>query len=164
MRKLSLAAVLLLIAPLSTGCGQSAAEADAQEPPTISYAGEVGEENDSDAESHGPTYASADNSGGYSSTYSSGYAYSDDEEFDEYAARDEAEQEVASDGYDYSYGCTQDCSGHEAGWAYQGQEGYGSYPSGNSRSFEEGRMAYDEAVDERVEEMRSEWESQQNDE
>lgn len=96
-----------------------------------------------------------------SSGYSAGaYSSSDDEEFDEDAAREQAEDELSSEGYDYSYGCIEDCSGHQAGWGYQAQQGYGSYPSGNSRSFEEGRVAFDEAVDERIEEARSEWESE----
>lgn len=79
------------------------------------------------------------------------------EEFDEDAARQEAEEQLASEGYDYSYGCTDDCSGHEAGWQWRADNGYST--QGNSNSFEEGGMAFDDAVENRVEEMRSDYES-----
>ena len=83
-------------------------------------------------------------------------------EFDEDAARAQAEQDAANESYDYSYGCTQDCSGHEAGWQWRAETGYpveDATTYGNSNSFAEGAMAYDESVEERVEEMRSEHES-----
>ncbi|NVD46133.1 hypothetical protein [Qipengyuania atrilutea] len=82
-------------------------------------------------------------------------------DFDEDAAREAAESEMAGQGYDYSYGCTDDCSGHEAGWQWRADNGYPvDDPStyGNSNSFAEGAMAYEEAVDERVDEMRDEYE------
>ena len=84
--------------------------------------------------------------------------YRDDhrDEFDEYAARRAAEDELASEGYDYSYGCTDDCSGHEAGWQWRAENGYSA--SGTSQSFAEGGWAFDEAVEERVDEMRDEYE------
>ena len=87
------------------------------------------------------------------------YSYSEDEEkrepFDEDAAREKAEEELASEGYDYRYGCTYDCSGHEAGWQWRAENGYSTY--GKSRSFAEGGEAFDDAVEERLEEMRSDY-------
>jgi hypothetical protein len=56
------------------------------------------------------------------------------------------------------YGCTQDCSGHEAGVAWA-QEQLITDPDecgGKSQSFMEGCQAYAEAVQERVEELRVE--------
>jgi len=85
----------------------------------------------------------------------------DDEEqrepFDEDAARDRAEEEVADEGYDYRYGCTIDCSGHDAGFAYAAD---GNPDGGTSRSpsFDEGQVAYEEAVEERVYEYRQAYE------
>lgn len=97
------------------------------------------------------------------------YSYSDHsaaeeeerEYFDEDAARDAAEDELSSDSYasiGRPYGCTIDCSGHDAGfaWAAEGNEDGGV---SNSQSFDEGQRAYEEAVDDRVEEMRDEYES-----
>lgn len=76
--------------------------------------------------------------------------------FDEAAARERAEEEVADDTYVDAgavFGCRDDCSGHEAGWRYRADHGYaGANP--DSPSFEEGGRAFDEAVDDRVEEMR----------
>lgn len=57
-----------------------------------------------------------------------------------------------------TYGCTEDCSGHEAGWQWRAQTGFeGNNP--DSPSFEEGGRAFDEAVEERVTEMRDEYEA-----
>jgi hypothetical protein len=87
-------------------------------------------------------------------------------EFDEDAAREDAAEEVADEGYrgvGMPYGCTDDCSGHEAGFAYQATHGYGSGYSGDSLSFQQGRQAFDEAVDERVDDMRTEWETEHDD-
>jgi|CXWL01.1.fsa_nt_gi hypothetical protein len=80
--------------------------------------------------------------------------------FDEDAAREAAEEELASEGYDYSYGCTDDCSGHESGWQWRADNGYAS--DGNSESFAEGGYAFDEALDSRVEEMRDDYEAGQD--
>lgn len=90
------------------------------------------------------------------------YSVSDDdstnarEEFDEDAARARAATEVASEGYEGP--CTSDCSGHDAGfsWAADGNPDYGS---SRSRSFDEGQEAYKEAVDQRVEQYREDFES-----
>lgn len=82
-------------------------------------------------------------------------AYRD--EFDEDAARTAAEGELANNGYDYSYGCTVDCSGHDAGWQWRADNGYAT--PGNSNSFDEGGRAFDEALEQRVEEMREEYDS-----
>jgi hypothetical protein len=85
-------------------------------------------------------------------------AYSEDEGqfFDEDAARERAEEEVRSDGY--SGPCTQDCSGHDAGfeWAADGNPDYGV---SRSPSFDEGQQAYEQAVEERVEDYRSAYEN-----
>lgn len=89
--------------------------------------------------------------------------YSGEEEradFDEDAARDTAEEEIAGESYQSigtPYGCTQDCSGHEAGFAWRRDNGYAT--PGNSNSFSEGGQAFDEAVDDRVDEMRSDYEN-----
>jgi hypothetical protein len=83
-------------------------------------------------------------------------------EFDEAAARELAEAEVASEGYDGSYGCTDDCSGHDAGWQWRADNGYPVEDQddyGSSNSFAEGAMAYEDAVDERLNEKREEFES-----
>lgn len=105
--------------------------------------------------------------GDSSSSYGDGYAqgsvgYYESEEreaFDEDAAREAAEEELASDGYDHSYGCTDDCSGHEAGWQWRAENGYST--DGNSESFAQGGYAFDEALENRVEEMRNDYEAGQ---
>lgn len=74
------------------------------------------------------------------------------EAFDEDAAKEAAEDDLASESYDYSYGCTSDCSGHEAGWKWRADNGYTT--PGNSNSFFEGGQAFDDAVDDKVDEMR----------
>jgi hypothetical protein len=76
-------------------------------------------------------------------------------EFDEDAAQADAEQEVADEGYSGS--CTIDCGGHDAGfnWAADGHEDHGV---STSRSFDEGQEAYQDAVDQRLEEKREEFE------
>lgn len=80
--------------------------------------------------------------------------------FDDYAAREAAEEEMADESYGsigMPYGCMDDCSGHEAGYRYRADNGYVGYnPDG--RSFNEGGQAFEEAVDERVEEMRNNYE------
>ena len=92
--------------------------------------------------------------GEYGDPYAAIEDYREDT-FDEDAAREAAEAELASEGYDYSYGCTDDCSGHEAGWQWRAENGYAA--SGDSNSFDEGGRAFDEALEERVEEMRNEY-------
>lgn len=76
--------------------------------------------------------------------------------FDEESAREAAKQEVADEGYDGP--CTIDCSGHDAGfnWAADGHDDGGI---SNSRSFDEGQEAYDEKVEERLEEKRQSYEN-----
>jgi|CXWL01.1.fsa_nt_gi hypothetical protein len=83
------------------------------------------------------------------------------EDFDEDAARERAEAEVGSEGYDGP--CTSDCSGHDAGfaWAADGKQDYGT---SNSRSFDEGQEAYEDAVDERVEQYHEAHEDGSSDE
>lgn len=85
-------------------------------------------------------------------------ASSDYETFGDYAEdrREEAEQErayeLAGTDYEYesyAYGCTQDCSGHQAGWDWAADNGITSpYDcGGTSQSFTEGCMAYAEEVE-----------------
>lgn len=118
-----------------------------------------GPSNEVDYDSYGSTYSE----GEYSTDRYSGSlrgSYDEDEArepFDEDAARGAAEQELALQGYDYSYGCTDDCSGHEAGWQWRADNGYSTY--GNSQSFAEGGYAFDEALEARVDEMRDDYEA-----
>ena len=81
-------------------------------------------------------------------------------DFDEDAAKTAAEDELSADSYDYSYGCTSDCSGHEAGWRWRADNGYTT--PGNSNSFYEGGQAFDDAVEEKVDEMRGSYEAGEN--
>lgn len=108
--------------------------------------------------------AHSDDADGYTED-ASDYGAADREEveeraaFDEDAARDAAEEEVASESYQSigsPYGCTEDCSGHEAGFAWRRDNGYAT--PGNSNSFDEGGRAFDEAVEEKVDDMRSSYE------
>ena len=83
-------------------------------------------------------------------------------EFDEGRAREAAEDEVGSDTYIGSgstYGCTDDCSGHEAGFEYARDHGYEDAMSTPSQSFDEGHRAFGEAVEEKLEEKRAAFES-----
>ena len=80
---------------------------------------------------------------------------SERDSFDEQAAREEAEAEVASEGY--SGPCTFDCSGHDAGFTYAA-EGNPDGGQSDSQSFDEGQEAHEEAVQERVEEARTAYE------
>lgn len=79
------------------------------------------------------------------------------EPFDDDAATQMAEEDLAAEGYDYRYSCTEDCSGHEAGWQWRAEHGYST--PGYSNSFDEGGRAFDEAVEERVDEMREKYEA-----
>ena len=106
----------------------------------------------SESETSAPLYEAGS---GYSSSY-----VEEREDFDEDAARDAAEDDLASETYQdngAAFGCTVDCSGHEAGWQWRAENGYAA--DGNSQSFSEGGQAFDDAVDDRVEEMRSDYES-----
>ena len=112
----------------------------------------------SDSEVNGPGVATAP----YASEYSAAsHGKLDEREpFDEDGARDIAEDEVAGESYadiGAPYGCTDDCSGHEAGFRYRAENGYAGH-SPDSPSFNEGGQAFEDAVEERVEEMRSEYE------
>ena len=100
-------------------------------------------------------YHSSDDEAGESGDDSNGMT--EREPFDEDAAREAAEEQLASESYDGSYGCTQDCSGHEAGWRWRAENGYAT--AGNSNSFSEGGQAYDDALESRVDDMRSDYES-----
>jgi pyruvate/2-oxoglutarate dehydrogenase complex dihydrolipoamide acyltransferase (E2) component len=92
----------------------------------------------------------------------SGYGVDEEEErepFDEDAARDAAERDLAYETYrgaGRTYGCTDDCSGHEAGFKWRRDRGY--MPSySDSRSFRQGAQAFENAVEERVEELRDDY-------
>lgn len=88
-------------------------------------------------------------------------AEADREPFDEDAAREVAEEELSSQSYaeiGTPYGCTVDCAGHEAGYRYRADNGYAGY-NADSPSFNEGGQAFDEAIEDRIEEMRTDYES-----
>jgi hypothetical protein len=110
-------------------------------------------------EGAGGAYASGTN------TFANDEAAEEDKEarepFDEDAARDSAEDDMAGETYDSlgrPYGCSDDCSGHEAGFRYRAENGYAGF-NADSPSFNEGGQAFDEAVEERIEEMRDEYEA-----
>lgn len=106
--------------------------------------------------------------GDFSSNYAAGSGEGwietgeeDRQDFDEDAARDAAEDEIASEDYlavGSPYGCTDDCSGHDAGFRYRAENGFVGYGS-DSDSFREGGQAFEDAVEERVDEMREQYES-----
>lgn len=82
-------------------------------------------------------------------------------EFDEDQAREDARSDLEGTTYADAgapYGCTEDCSGHEAGfeWAQQNEVSDTTDCGGNSDSFREGCEAYAEALEEAVEEKRDE--------
>jgi hypothetical protein len=91
--------------------------------------------------------------------------YSDDETvrgrtFDEDRVREDAQADLAADSYvgvGSPHGCTQDCSGHDAGYRYGSDNDEGEDPGyygSRSLSFNEGRRAYHEALEERVDQAR----------
>lgn len=98
------------------------------------------------------------------SSIGGGFSGGEEEErasFDEDAAREVAEDELSEDSYvgiGSPYGCTEDCSGHEAGFQYRAENGYAAF-NADSPSFNEGGQAFEEAVEERVEEMKRDYES-----
>lgn len=104
-----------------------------------------------------------------SSSYSNGYVDSEEtsepageerEPFDEDAAREAAENDMAFESYSgigRPYGCTDDCSGHEAGFEWRRNNGY--VTMGKSRSFHEGAQAFEDEVDQRVQDMQDEYDN-----
>lgn len=84
---------------------------------------------------------------------------------DEYGADGPGREDVIADvsanladstyeGESYAYGCTSDCSGHEAGWAYAAENGVtdaAECGGSTSQSFDEGCVAYAEELESRVE-------------
>jgi hypothetical protein len=152
---------LLLVSAILFGlsaCGQAVAE-ETEETSELSVRGSGASSDEAEAASGETTFAGH-------TPYSLGSDEADDEEeerepFDEYAAKRKAERDVASDSYmgiGSPYGCTSDCSGHEAGFAHRRDNGYVAY-SADSQSFTEGAQAYEDEVEERVDEMRSSYES-----
>jgi hypothetical protein len=141
-----------------SACGQAVAD-DTKETSELSVR-ESGASSDAAEASSGET-----NFQGYT-PYGSGSEEANEEEeerepFDEYAARRKAERDVSSDSYmgvGSPYGCTADCSGHEAGFAHRRDNGYVAY-SADSQSFTEGAQAYEDEVEERVDDMRTDYES-----
>jgi hypothetical protein len=68
---------------------------------------------------------------------------------------DEVASDLAGSSYENEgapYGCTQDCSGHEAGWAWAADNGVtdSSDCGGRSQSFREGCIAFAEALETRT--------------
>lgn len=145
----------LMLAFALAACGSEASTSDYDE------SSEDGYYEDSDVEEdEAVSYGEEDEVASYGGSYSGGYgSYGDEEEreeFDEHEARRVARDQLSSEGYDMSYGCTIDCSGHEAGWQWGAENGYSTY--GNSQSFHEGTMAFEDALDDRVNEMRDDYE------
>lgn len=84
-------------------------------------------------------------------------------EFDEDAAREAAIAELDGQSYqdtDGYAGCTDDCGGHDAGfaWAQDNAVEHGGVIT-DSTSFDEGANAYATAIDDRVDEMRADYEN-----
>lgn len=82
------------------------------------------------------------------------------EPFDEDAAREAAENDMAFESYrgiGRPYGCTDDCSGHEAGFKWRRNNGYVTI--GKSRSFHEGAQAFEDEVEQRVEDMKDDYDN-----
>lgn len=80
-------------------------------------------------------------------------------EFDEDSARSDAEREVHRRGY--QGWCSQDCSGHEAGFEWAHDKGLQRVrPTYDSSSFDEGQEAYVKAVEEELEEKRQQFEDE----
>ena len=104
--------------------------------------------------------STSDTLGDYRDTDAASVADEEVQPFDEDSAREQAEEEVADDGY--SGPCTFDCSGHEAGFTYAA-EGQSDGGVSSSPSFDEGQEAYEEAVEERVDELRDAHESGEDD-
>ncbi len=81
--------------------------------------------------------------------------------FDEDRARERAADDLTGETFESVgsvYSCTEDCSGHEAGfeWARNHEITDASECGGQSQSFAEGCQAYGEAIEERVEAARTE--------
>lgn len=76
-------------------------------------------------------------------------------EFDEDRAEEAAQSYLSGETYESSQGsgdCTDDCSGHDAGWQWA-KDG-NDCGSGDSESFDAGCRAYEHAVSERVDDAR----------
>ena len=104
--------------------------------------------------------SSSDTLGDYRDTEEATVAGEEVQPFEEDAAREQAEKEVADEGY--SGPCTLDCSGHKAGFTYAA-EGQSEGGVSSSPSFDEGHEAYEEAVEARVDELRGAHESGEDD-
>ena len=144
-------AIVLVVAAVK-GCS-SPSSSDVEEASAADVAVDASADYAADTATYGLT-SSTD----YSSAGDEGEA--EREPFDEDAAKQSAEDDLASETYTVNgspYGCTIDCSGHEAGWQWRAQHGYST--QGNSQSFAEGGQAFDDAVDERVEEMKSDYDN-----
>lgn len=90
-----------------------------------------------------------------SSSSSSSASAVEESAFDEDAARANASADLSATTYEDeegSLGCTEDCSGHNSGWAWAAEnEVTDSIDCGGSGSFQEGCEAYAEALEARVE-------------
>ncbi|WP_156340512.1 hypothetical protein [Sphingomonas sp. Leaf17] len=76
-------------------------------------------------------------------------------DFDDDRAKQAAQSYLSDETYEGAQGsgdCTDDCSGHDAGWQWA-KDG-NSRGSGDSASFDAGCRAFEEAADERVEDAR----------
>ena len=111
-----------------------------------------------------PLVACGDGSSSGASDYSDGSRSSSIvEEFDEDAANDRAVDELAYETYSTigaPYGCTDDCSGHDAGFEWAKNNGVRDGSCyGDGQSFVEGCQAYGEAIQDKVDQYRNEFES-----
>lgn len=101
--------------------------------------------------------------GGSGGSSGSDYRYADEAasvaEFDEDVARDRAVDDLSYESYGSigePYGCTDDCSGHEAGFEWAKENGVTDGSCyGDSASFIEGCQAYADAIEEKVDEYRA---------
>lgn len=84
--------------------------------------------------------------------------------FDEDAAREDATADVSASSFDQvgdTSTCTEDCGGHDAGFEWAKENGVTDAGdcSGSSTSFVEGCEAYAEAIEQKVDDEREEFES-----
>lgn len=131
--------VLPILAALLASCGVSEDEASSASQPAVWSASSSSLGTDSGEDPEEPTRGP----------------------FDEDDAREAAESEISDETYagiGLPYGCREDCSGHEAGFRYRAENGYVGY-NADSPSFNEGGQAFEDAVEERIEEMKQEYES-----
>ena len=136
------------------GCGDAPASDAGDETELV----ESGDEFAPDEESYGTD----DEFGEQSISYGGDEESERERHFDEDRARDEARADVGSETYSgvgRPYGCTIDCSGHDAGFEWARDRELEDCWGGRSQSFAEGCRTYGEEIDRKVEEARDQFES-----